>query len=88
MLAVINGLVPAVELGAAWADTVAQRECLPLKVANWPDLHIQLQHKRPERECRTPEAHARQRASADALVRLCYDAARTRYAELAAWRLT
>jgi hypothetical protein len=52
------------------------------------DLPIHLQHRRPESEFRTSEARARQRGAADALVRLCYDAARTRYAELAAWRLT
>jgi hypothetical protein len=87
-----SAVARAVELGIAWAETVAHRECLSLKVADWPawppceeakprarqhsarlvaDLHIHLQHKRPEREFRTPEARARQRAAADALVRLC-----------------
>jgi hypothetical protein len=37
---------------------------------------------------REPAALARQTAAAEALVRLCYEAARTRYLELAAWRMS
>lgn len=33
-----------------------------------------------------PDANERKRLAAIALIRFCYEAARTRYAELAAWR--
>jgi len=51
------------------------------------ELHVHVAHRRHEREAQTPEALQRHRAAGEALVRLCYEAARTRYAELAAWRL-
>lgn len=51
-------------------------------------LHVHLAHPSRDPEARTPAAIERQEAAAEALARLCYEAARTRYLELAAWRLS
>jgi hypothetical protein len=103
-----SAIARAVELGAAWAESVTERACKARPVVDWPTwppfddakpqarehaarlvaaLHVHVAHVTRDPEAQTEAANARKRVAEAALTRLCYDAARTRYAELAAWRL-
>ena len=50
-------------------------------------IHVDVAHPRHAKELREPDAVARRLRAREALVRLCYETAQTRFAELAAWRL-